>query len=467
MNLNRSNNTLHYKKRQIIKKSIAIFIGFQLLCGTLAPALAGAEGEKTNKTITTNTVPGTEQNSAKALPTAESLGLQVTSAILIEASTGQILLDIDSDIPYPPASMTKMMTEYIVTEQVKQRKLKWDEIVTTSENASLTKGSRIFLAQGDQHTVKDLFIAMAVGSANDATVSLAERVAGSELEFVKMMNDTAKKMGMESTHFANSTGLSIADMPEKFQPTDGKETVMSARDVAKLARHIVTDHPDFAEFTALQNYKFRQRDKTPIINYNWMLEANKNIPSFKKYAYPGLDGLKTGHTSAAKYCFAGTAERNGMRLISVVMGTASNPKRFIETAKVLNYGFDNYEVKQVVAPKTVVKGAETVPIKKGVATEVPVVTDANVSFVVPKGTKTANVTFETKLKGEDQLIAPIKKGQEVGEITYTFKTPNGDQKKTVNLIASEDVEKGSWWRLFLRAIKDFFVDLFSGIKNLF
>ena len=196
----------------------------------------------------------------------------------------------------PPASMTKMMSEYIVAEYVKQGKISWDDVVTTGKNASLTKGSRIFLAEGDQHTVKDLYAAMAIGSANDATVALAEFVAGSEQEFVQLMNDEAKRMGMTTAHFANSTGLDIKDMPEEFRTPGDQETVMSAKDAAILARYIVTDHPDFNQFTSLQTYKFRERDKTPIVNLNWMLEANKDITNFKKYAYEGLDGLKTGHT---------------------------------------------------------------------------------------------------------------------------------------------------------------------------
>lgn len=206
---------------------------------------------------------------------------------------------------------------------------------------------------------------MAVGSANDATVALAEYVAGSEAEFVKMMNEEAKRMGMKDTHFINSTGLDRADMPAEFRPAEDKETVMSALDAAILCRYIVRDHPDYKDFTTIQSYKFRPNDKAPIINYNWMLEANKNITNFKSYAYEGLDGMKTGHTSNAGNNFTGTAERNGMRLISVVMGTDSESARFRETKKVLDYGFDNFEVKQAVAGKTKVKGWETVPLKKG------------------------------------------------------------------------------------------------------
>lgn len=459
--------TRQHKKRQMMKRTIAVFVGFQLLCGTLAPVMMFAEDTAVTTDINPPKSVTITDDISKKMPTADSLNLQVKSAILMDSETGKLLVDINADVPLPPASMTKMMTEYIITELVNQGKLSWDDEVTVQENAAKQIGSRIFLAKGDQHTVKELFIAMAVGSANDATVALAEYAAGSEQEFVKIMNDTAQKMGMKTAHFINASGLGRMDMPEKYRPDGEEETVMSARDVAILAQHIVRDHPDFNQFTTIQSYKFRERDTAPIINYNWMLEANSNITNFKRYAYPGLDGLKTGHTDEAGYCFAGTAVRNGMRLISVVMGTSSEPERFLETRKVLDYGFNNFEVKQAIAAKAVVSGAETAKLKKGKSTTVPMVTESGVKFVVPKGAKLddQNMSYTTAM--DDKLVAPIKKGQKVGEITYTYKNNNGEQHETVNLVASEDVEKGGWFRLFFRGIGDFFGDLFKSIKNLF
>ncbi|MNZ30742.1 D-alanyl-D-alanine carboxypeptidase DacA precursor [compost metagenome] len=390
------------------------------------------------------------------------------SAILIEPVSGQVLLNLNSDLALPPASMTKMMTEYIVADFVKQGKFKWDDVVTVRKNAAQTVGSRIFLAEGDQHTIEELYIAMAVGSANDATVALAEHVAGSEQAFVKMMNDEAKRMGLPTAHFANSTGLDIADMPKEFQPADGKETVLSALDAAILAKYIVTDHPDFARFTSLQTYKFRDRDTKPIVNYNWMLEANKNVTNFKQFAYEGLDGLKTGHTTKAGNNFTGTAERNGMRLISVVMGTKTDKARFVETRKVLDFGFNNFEPKQIIAPKATVAGTETVTVKKAKNTEVPVVSGEAVSFVVPKGADTSTVEAKVNLT-EEGLVAPLKQGTKVGTVTYSYKADglNETLEKTVDLITAEDADKAGWFKLLLRAIGEFFSDLFNGIKNLF
>lgn len=466
MKLKQSKRKTTQSKRRFLRKSVASVLLLNLLCFSLVPAMALAEGEQTEST---STKPASVQAVATSIPSAESLDLQVSSAILLEPVSGQILLNVNGDQPLPPASMTKMMTEYIVAELVKQGKFQWDDVVTVQKNAAQTIGSRIFLAEGDQHTIEELYTAMAIASANDATVALAEHVAGSEQAFVKMMNDEAKRMGMTTAHFANSTGLDIADMPKEFQPADGKETVMSALDAAILAKYIVTDHPDFTRFTTIQSKKFRERDTAPMVNLNWMLEANKNVTNFKQFAYEGLDGLKTGHTSNAGNCFTGTAERNGMRLISVVMGTDSDSSRFVETRKVLDYGFNNFETKQIVPPKTTVAGTETVTVNKAKNTEVPVVTDQGVSFVVPKGADTNAVEAKVALSDAASLTAPLSQGTKVGTVTYSYKAPGMEQtlEKTVNLITAQDAEKAGWFSLMMRAIGDFFSDLFNGIKNLF
>ncbi|MFD2614446.1 D-alanyl-D-alanine carboxypeptidase family protein [Paenibacillus gansuensis] len=402
--------------------------------------------------------------SAKAAELAP-LQLEAKSAVLMEVSTGQVLYNMNADIPLPPASMSKMMTEYIVVEQIKQGKLSWDQPVNTTANAAAQIGSRIFLAEGDQHTVKELYIAMAVGSANDATVALAEHISGTEQSFVKLMNDTAKKIGLSSkSHFINATGLSRSDMPAAFRPeSPDKETLMTALDAAKLAYHIVTKHPEALEISKIPSYKFRERDTKPMINYNWMLEGNKDNENFRRYVFEGMDGLKTGHTNEAGYCFTGTAERNGMRLISVVMGTKSEPKRFIETKKVMDYGFNNFEKKTIIAQGAQLADVKTVKITKGKENEVPVTAEKEITVVLKKGDTPDSVKIAAAPTPKEKLVAPIKKGQQVGTVTVTY----GDTKQNLKLIASEDMNKAGGMKLFFRAIGDFFRDLFSGIKDLF
>lgn len=282
---------MKYKRKLSSKQLVMKTATVGLLLNMLAFPAASAMAEAVSTPAATEaTAPSTAATPAKTavtkIPSVESLGLNVKSAVLIEPTTGEVLMSLNADQPMPPASMTKMMTEYLVTEAVNSGQLSWDEKVIVQENASKQTGSRIYLAAGDEHTVKELYIAMAVGSANDATVALAELVSGSEQQFVTLMNETAQKMGMKTAFFINSTGLDRADMPEKFRPQAEGETVMSAMDAAILAKNIVTDHPDFTEFTTIQSYKFRERDTKPMINYNWMLEANKDIANFKAYAYP-------------------------------------------------------------------------------------------------------------------------------------------------------------------------------------
>lgn len=398
--------------------------------------------------------------------------LDAESGVLMDAETGQILYQFNGDAAKPPASMSKMMTEFLVSRAVKQGKLSWDETVKVSENAAKQVGSRIFLAEGDQHTIKELYIAMAVGSANDATTQLAVTVGGSEEEFAKLMNETAVELGMTNSHFINSTGLDRADMPEKYRPTSIEgETVMSAKDSAILAYHILKEEPEFLETSKIQSYKFRERDKTPITNWNWMLESNKNVPNFKKFAYPGVDGLKTGHTSSAGNCFTGTALRNGTRLIAVVMGVpgkSNDGKRFLETAKLFDYGFNNFEKKTLIEAKAVVTEHETLKIKKGKSTTLPVVTATDITILMPKGQQVDPVVQEVK-SIQDPLVAPIKLGDKVGTVTYQYKDPStlDDKIVTIDLISAEDVNKASWWRLMFRAIGNFFSGLFKGIVDLF
>lgn len=399
---------------------------------------------------------------------AETVDLKLTAkaGIIMEASTGQVLWEMNADELLPPASMSKMMTEYIVMETIKSGKIKWEDVVTTSRYAADVIGSGDLLAFQEKSTVRDLFGAMSIYSGNDATVALAEFVAGSEDKFVEMMNAMAKKMGLNpKAQFVNSTGLSRADLG-KYQPANTTgETMMTARDAAILASHIVNEHKEILQFSSTPSKKFRESDKSPMINWNWMLEGNKDNINFRPYTYPGVDGLKTGHTDEAGYCFTGTAVKDGMRLITVVMNTPSEPQRFLDTRKLLDYGFNNFEIKPVLAAKSEVESMKVAKVKKGIKTEVPVVTESNVDFVVKKGEAPQ---IEVTAAGLDQMkAAPIKTGDVLGTATVKY----AGMEKKVNLVASQDMEKGSWFRLFFRAIKNFFGDVFSGIasglKNLF
>lgn len=390
--------------------------------------------------------------------TENSLGLQVKSAILIDADTGQVLFAVNKDEPLPPASMTKLMTEYIVLKEISEGRLAWDKIVSVSPEAADTdrEESQIFLAAGDQHTVKDLYIAMAVGSANDATRALATEIAGTEQAFVEKMNEMAKTLDLKTAVFTSATG---------YEPN----TVISAADVAKLSYTILKEHPEFLEFSSMPEYKFRPRDEKPMINFNYMLGANKNSPGLGFLAYEGVDGMKTGFIEEAGYNFTGTVKRGDIRFISVVMDAATINVRFQETAKLYNYAFSTFEKKTVLPPKSVVESVQSVKIKKGAKKSVNVVTDKDITFMVKKGVEPKFELVSSQMKPEAELVAPIAAGTAVGTVTYKYTDveQNLTTEYTVNLVTTEEVKKAGWFKLMFRAIGEFFTGLFNGIVNLF
>ncbi|HEX7057041.1 MAG TPA: D-alanyl-D-alanine carboxypeptidase family protein [Bacilli bacterium] len=400
------------------------------------------------------------------------ISVEATSAIIIEASTGQSLLEINPDEALPPASMAKMMTEYIILDKISKGAIQWDSKVTVSEHAANIGGSGGLLAKGETYTVEDLFKAVSIYSSNDAATALAEYVAAGSVEkFAQLMNKTAKELGLsDKAYFIDPTGLDRSMLAETgYDPQSlPGETLMTARDAAKLGMHIVNDHPEALKFTSQTEAYLKPGDDRYLMpNWNWMLEGWKSYNNnFSKFAYPGLDGLKTGHTDAAGYCFTGTAQRDGMRLITVVMGTKSEPKRFLETAKLLDYGFNNFTKKTILTAKTEIPALHVLPVKKGVAKKVSLVTEKGMEFVLPKNASKDDFTIKTSSKPENEIVAPIEKGDVLGTVTLIYKT-NPQIKQTVNLVAAENVEKASWWRLALRGIGNFFKDLFSGIKSLF
>lgn len=398
-----------------------------------------------------------------------NLNVQARSAILVDAISGKILYAQNPDEPLPPASMTKMMTEYLVEEAVAKGKIKWDDVVTASEYAHFLgkgDGSKVGLAVGEQHTVKELVYAMTVGSANDATVALAERIAGSETNFVQMMNEKVKELGMTNTHFATATGYPKKDLGQ-YAPAIEGESVMSARDAAILAWHLIHDYPSSLEFNKTAKYTFMQgQNPRELKNYNFMIPG-----LIYGNLVQGVDGLKTGHTSAAGYNFTATAVQNGMRLISVVQGTSSEKERFFQTKKLLDYGFSTYEITDLAKAKESIKGFETVPLKNGKEKEVTAITKDTFSVVIKKGEKDL---YKPVAVFNQDLQAPIKSGQKVGYLTYKYEGKENydylnDKIKmqgNMDLVAKDEVEKASAFRLFFRKIFSMIGGIFTGIVDM-
>ncbi|MDZ3953399.1 D-alanyl-D-alanine carboxypeptidase family protein [Bacillus thuringiensis] len=255
----------------------------------------------------------------------ENLNIQARAAVLIDAHSGSVLYQKNAHIALAPASMSKMMTEYIVLERIHNGSLKWGDLVKISPSAVDSEGVKINVRIGDRLTVRDLFHAMVICSANNAAVALAEHIASSEKYFTKLMNDKAKQLNLSvQTHFVNATGLAN---------NQNQETKMTALDVAKLARYLLKDYPDVLETTKLTSNN---------LNYNGLVVQTTNrmlYPANKKLHLKGVDGLKTGFTDEAGYCFTGTAKQDGKRVISVVMGGKDDIGRFKETKKLFVYGF--------------------------------------------------------------------------------------------------------------------------------
>ncbi|NCU18794.1 D-alanyl-D-alanine carboxypeptidase [Bacillus sp. P1(2020)] len=403
----------------------------------------------------------------------DPLNLQGEAAILIDADTGKVLYEKNADQLLGVASMSKMMTEYLVLEAIAEGKIQWDQKVLISEfihklsNPSLGL-STVGLTQGEEYTVKELYDSMAIHSANASTVALAELIAGSEENFVKMMNEKAEELGLENYHFVNSTGLNNSDMLGRHPAgTDvNDENKMTARDTAKLAYHLLKDYPEVLDTASQSELNFRG---TVYKNFNWMLPG-------LIFEYAGVDGLKTGSTKFAGYGFTATAVLDGQRYISVVMKAPNQEARFTDTRNILNYAKGNFNTTEIVAEKEEIEGNDVLHVEKGKENIVKIAPKESLNLVIKNGEeenyKAKVVIDEDKLNDNGALIAPVKKGDVVGYVTYEY-TGEGedlgflytDKTVKVDLVATEDVEKANWFVLMLRGIGEFFVGLWNGITT--
>lgn len=355
------------------------------------------------------------------------LGLNAKSVILMEESTGNILYENNPDERLPIASVTKVMTMLLIMEAVDSGKINLDDMVTVSENAMSYGGSTMFLETGEQLTVNDMLKGIAVASANDGCVAMAEHLAGSESAFVDMMNEKAKKLGMENTHFMNTNGL------------DEDDHYSSARDVAIMSRELMK-HETIFNYTSIWMDTLRG-GKFQLANTNKLIRF-----------YDGANGLKTGSTSKALCCLSAAAKRNDMQLIAVVLGAPTSAERFASAKSLLDYGFANYAVNtQITAGDEVQK----IAVEKGVDKEVDVVAGDSCSTLVKKGQED-NITKEIKI--DEAITAPIEAGQKIGTMTISR---DGEVIADIDLNASSAVEKKGIGLI----IKDFFATIFFGSNN--
>jgi D-alanyl-D-alanine carboxypeptidase (penicillin-binding protein 5/6) len=409
---------------------------------------------------------------------SDILDIKGHSAILVDGKTGMILYEKESDTALPTASMTKMMTEYLVLEAINEGRVSWDQetgisdyVYKISQYRSL---SNVPLRADGTYTVRELYEAMAIYSANGATIALAELVAGSETNFVKMMNDKGEELNLENYKFVNSTGLNNKDLLGLHPEGTGadEENLMSAKATATLAFHLLNDYPEVLETASIPTKTFREGTDDSIDMLNW----NSMLPGLSS-EYDGVDGLKTGSTNLAGYCFTGTAMKNGVRLITVVMKTDSQTARFVETKKLLDYGFNNFEVQEIVPSGFQVKEQATLPVQKGKENEVEIESKDTLSLLVKRGEK--DLYEPTVTIDEPTLTAPVEKGTKVGTLTLTYKgegefkflTSKGQDLVKTDLVTTSSVEKANWFVLLMKTIGGFFSDIWTsaadGIKGLF
>jgi D-alanyl-D-alanine carboxypeptidase (penicillin-binding protein 5/6) len=347
------------------------------------------------------------------------LDIAAESAVLLEPISGQVLYEKEPYKELPIASITKIMTMLLAAEALEEGRVKLEDMVVTSEYAAGMGGSQIYLAPQEEMSFREILISVATGSANDASVAIAEHIAGSEEAFVDMMNERAKELGLKHTHYVNANGL----------PAEGHYSC--AYDQAVILREALR-YPVFREVSKIKEYDLRGGE-FKLWNTNKLL-----------WWYAGTESGKTGWTNEAKYCLASSVVRENLRLIGVVLGVEEPKGHFRESMKLYNWGFARYEAVKLAEQGEAIK---TLPVEKGVATDVKVVTAEEVTAVIPKGEKDE---IEASVELPESLLAPLEKGEAVG--SYVVKH-NGNEVIRVDIVTAESVPAASFLDQLLRVIE--------------
>jgi D-alanyl-D-alanine carboxypeptidase (penicillin-binding protein 5/6) len=355
----------------------------------------------------------------------QDLAPNAASAVLMDAGSGTILFEKNGHKPLPPASITKVMTMLLVMEAVQQGKIKMTDMVRVSEKAASMGGTQVFLEPGERMNVQDLLKAVAIASGNDASVALAEFIGGTEEHFVQMMNEKAKQLGMKNTHFQNSNGL-----PEPNHYS-------SAHDIALMSRELLK-YPEIVKFTGIYQDYLRQNTEKPF----WLVNTNKLV----RY-YPGVDGLKTGFTSEAKFCLTATAKRGNMRLIAVVMGEPEVKTRNREVSAMLDFAFNQYNSHILYKKGDVIAERH---VEKGDPATIRIHAGHTFSVLLKKGEDPGSYKRHIIWK---ELKAPIRKGEVIGKLQFV---KDGRIAAEMELAAATEIRKASLWSTWKRAMGEMF-----------
>lgn len=350
--------------------------------------------------------------------------VKAESYFLLEANTGKVIVSFNADQELPPASLTKMMTSYVASHEISKGSISKDDMVRISVKAWQTEGSRMFLREGTSVSVVDLLKGIIIQSGNDASIALAEHVAGSEYAFADLMNRHAERLGMRNSHFVNATGL------------PAKNHFTTAKDLATLARAIINDYPEHYKLYAEKSFTF-----------NGITQPNRNLLLGRDSS---VDGLKTGHTNAAGYCLVASAKNDNMRLISVVMGSKSEEARAVESQKLLTYGFRFFETVSPFLSNTPLTNSK---VWMGAADEVVLGLAEDFTVTIPKGEMDK---IKTQFTIDPVIKAPIAAGTTYGQVNLSL---NGETLADLPLVALEPVDKGG----LLKRIIDYIILLITSL----
>nr|WP_232016519.1 D-alanyl-D-alanine carboxypeptidase family protein [Paenibacillus baekrokdamisoli] len=367
-----------------------------------------------------------KEGAAPAPSTAQSaLAPSARSAILMDADSGTIIYEKNSHDRLPPASITKIMTMLLIMEALDEGRIKMTDKVATSEYAASMGGSQIFLEPGEQMTVEEMLKGIAMASGNDASVAMAEKIAGTETEFVSMMNKRAEELGLKNTHFNNCNGLPSANH------------YSSAHDIAVMSRELLK-HSEITKYTGVYQDYLRKSSEKPF----WLVNTNKLVRF-----YSGADGLKTGFTAEAKFCLTATARRDNLRIIAVVMGEPNTKTRNAEVSQMFDFSFAQY-MNHSIFKKDEVMG--TVNVEKGNIPQIELKAKHSYSVLLKKGSSVKDIRYELKI---DPLKAPVTVNAPIGKLIVY----QGDQVLTeFSVDAPVSVDRAGWWTLFKRSCGSLF-----------
>ena len=349
--------------------------------------------------------------------------IKATSYILLDAQTSKVIVEYEADERNPPASLTKIMTTYLVEQMIQRGVVERSEKVPVSIKAWKAEGSKMFIREGTEVNLMDLLRGVVIQSGNDASIALAEFVAGDETSFAQMMNEQAEKLGMLNSNFVNSTGL----------PDEGHYS--SARDMALLTKDMIKRFPEHYQLYSERSFKFNNIEQP---NRNRLLRYDRSV-----------DGVKTGYTKAAGYCLVASAERNGMRLISVVMGAENDDSRVRESQKLLTYGFRNFETSTIYEESEIVKSA---PLFYGVEEVISLGVSENVSVTIPRG---SYEKLEAQIKVPKIIEAPVRKGDVLGELLLMM---DEETIYKTSVISLENYEQAGFFSRFSDYLELIFLD---------